>query len=153
MSRSKVQRGHAVLEISAGGVVIRRTEDGVRYLVIRDSYRNWGFPKGHVEAGEGPEEAALREVQEETGLKDLRILAPLPTIEWYFRFRGKLIHKVCHFYLMETESGHTSPQHSEGITVCRWEPYEQALRLLSYENARDVLRAARALIERPASVA
>jgi ADP-ribose pyrophosphatase YjhB (NUDIX family) len=152
MSRTTPRRGHATLEVSAGGVVVRRTPHGVRYLVIRDSYRNWGFPKGHVEAGERYEEAALREVQEETGLKDLRILAPLPTIEWYFRFRGKLIHKVCHFFLMETESGHTSPQRSEGITVCRWEPYEEALRLLSYENAREVLRAARTLVERPATV-
>jgi ADP-ribose pyrophosphatase YjhB (NUDIX family) len=130
-------------EISAGGVVVRRDDHRVLFLLIRDSYRNWGFPKGHVEEGEAPECAALREVQEETGIEELELRAELQTIDWYFRFRGRLIHKVCHFYLMETLRAHTSPQRSEGITACRWEPFERATELISYENAREVLRRAR----------
>ena len=58
-------------ETSAGGVVFRVEEGRPLYLLIRDSYQNWGFPKGHLEAGERPEDAALREVSEETGLGDL----------------------------------------------------------------------------------
>ena len=131
------------------------TDGGARplFLIIRDSYDNWGFPKGHVEAGERPEAAALREVSEETGIVSLTVRTSIDTIDWYFRFRGRLIHKVCHFYLMVTELADTSPQRSEGITACRWESYEAAAQLVSYANARDVLRRAHELItsESPAS--
>jgi len=116
------------------------------FLIIRDSYDNWGFPKGHVEAGERPEAAALREVSEETGIESLTVRTSIDTIDWYFRFRGRLIHKVCHFYLMVTDLADTSPQRSEGITACRWESYEEAAQLVSYANARDVLRRAHELI-------
>jgi len=146
-----VTRPRATLETSAGGVVVRMSEDagGAQrplFLIIRDSYDNWGFPKGHVEDGERPEAAALREVSEETGLADLRMCSTIETIDWYFRFRGRLIHKVCHFYLMVTDLADTSPQRSEGITACRWEPYEDAAQLVSYANARDVLRRAHELV-------
>lgn len=138
-------------ETSAGGVVFRVTsqEDGAPrpvFLLIRDSYRNWGFPKGHLEPGEPAEVAALREVREETGLPELALRGPVQTIEWYFRFRGRLIHKVCHFFLMETSHVHASPQRAEGITACRWAPFDEAIEVISYTNARDVLRRAHDMI-------
>lgn len=117
-----------------------------RYLLIRDSYRNWGFPKGHLEDGEPPEAAALREVGEETGLEDLAIRGLVDTIDWQFRFRGHLIHKVCHFFLMETARSTTSPQRTEGITACRWMSFDDAERLVTYRNAREVLRRAQSMI-------
>ena len=145
-----MSRAHATLETSAGGVVVRMGDTGgvprPLFLIIRDSYDNWGFPKGHVEDGERPEVAAVREVSEETGLGYLNLGASIDTIDWYFRFRGRLIHKVCHFYLMFTEVADTSPQRSEGITACRWEAYEDAAQLVSYANARDVLKRAHELI-------
>jgi 8-oxo-dGTP pyrophosphatase MutT (NUDIX family) len=132
-------------EISAGGVVVHHTAadpSASQVLLIRDSYRNWGFPKGHVEVGESASDAALREVAEETGLRGLRLLAPLDTIDWYFRFRGRVVHKTCHFYLMECDDTTTSPQRDEGISACRWESLADAESLVSYENARGVLRRA-----------
>ena len=121
------------------------------FLLIRDSYRNWGFPKGHLEPGETADAAAMREVAEETGLQTLRLRGEIEAIDWYFRFRGRLIHKVCHFYLMETDSSATCPQRDEGITACRWEPFERASELVSYENARDVLRRAFDLVSAPST--
>ena len=146
-----MSRPRARLETSAGGVVVRmgaEADGGARplCLLIRDRYDNWGFPKGHVEQGEQPEAAALREVSEETGIERLTVRTSIDTIDWYFRFRGRLIHKFCHFYLMVTELADTSPQRSEGITACRWETYEQAAQLVSYANARDVLRRAHDLL-------
>jgi 8-oxo-dGTP pyrophosphatase MutT (NUDIX family) len=130
-------------ETSAGGVVFRRTpENGTLFLLIRDSYRNWGFPKGHVEPGEERADAARREVAEETGLADLVIHALVQDIDWFFRFRGRLIHKTCAFFLMESAAGEVCPQKDEGITACRWLPLEEALKTVSYANAREVLRAA-----------
>ena len=122
----------------------RLHEGGALFLLIRDSYQNWGFPKGHLESGERAEDAALREVREETGIGDLALRGRIETIDWYFRFRGQLIHKVCHFYLMETSQATTNPQHAEGITACRWAPFPEAMRLVSYANAREVLEHAHA---------
>jgi len=141
-----MNRKRAREETSAGGVVFRLDGGQPLFLLIRDSYQNWGFPKGHVEAGELPETAAVREVTEETGLADLAIRGSLDRIDWYFRFRGQLIHKVCHFYLMETGEKTTSPQRAEGITACRWSAYTGAHSLVSYDNARQVLRRAQEML-------
>jgi 8-oxo-dGTP pyrophosphatase MutT (NUDIX family) len=133
----------AELEVSAGGIVFRRDpEAGPRFLLIRDSYDNWGFPKGHLEDGESPADAARRETAEETGLDQLVLQGPIRVIDWHFRFRGRHIHKYCHFFLFESPSGEACPQVAEGITDCQWRPLEEALELLSYDNARGVLKRA-----------
>ena len=137
----------ATLETSAGGVVYRVENGEPLFLLIRDSYRNWGFPKGHLEAEEQPAAAALREVQEETGLEGLDLDGEIETIDWFFRFRGRLVHKVCHFYLMHTDSTRTRPQRDEGITACRWARFDEAHRLVSYANAREVLTRAHAMVQ------
>ncbi len=135
-----------VEETSAGGVVFRRADAGSLVLVIRDAYKNWGFPKGHLEQGEDAAAAAVREVAEETGLADLVPRGLIQDIDWFFRFRGRLIHKTCTFYLFESPAGEAQPQHDEGITACRWLPLEEALKVVSYANAREVLRAAGAML-------
>ena len=143
----KGKQPRAQRETSAGGVVFRRGPDGVvRYLLIRDSYRNWGFPKGHLEPGEPPAEAARREVAEETGLADLALHGPIRVIDWYFRFRGKTIHKFCHFFLFESSVGEPAPQVEEGITACVWQDYDTALEKISYDNARGVLKRAAEMV-------
>lgn len=136
----------ATEEVSAGGIVFRRSARGVRFLLIRDSYQNWGFPKGHVEAGESPDAAAVREVEEETGLHGLSLRAPVEVIDWHFRFRGRLVHKICHFYLIEAARGEARPLRKEGITACKWLDFDEAALLVSYGNARDVLARANALL-------
>jgi 8-oxo-dGTP pyrophosphatase MutT (NUDIX family) len=144
--RDEARRDEARRETSAGGIVYRVENGEPLFLLIRDSYRNWGFPKGHVEADEGPAAAAMREVQEETGLDALCLDGEIDTIDWYFRFRGRLVHKVCHFYLMRSESDRTVPQRAEGITACRWAAFDEASRLVSYANARAVLARAHAML-------
>lgn len=128
-----------MVETSAGGVIYRWAGGTAHILLIRDRYHHWGFPKGHVEGGETAADAALREVAEETGLSTLRLEKELRTIDWYFRFRGRLIHKYCHFYLIESPEGDTCPQEEEGITECVWLPLPDAIDNISYDNAREVL--------------
>src|SRR5438552_2255183 len=138
MSKKKAER-----EVSAGGIVFRRDAEGVaHFLLIKDSYQHWGFPKGHLEEGESPAVAATRETREETGLEQLVMQGPIRIIDWHFRFRGRYIHKYCHFFLFESPSGEPVPQRDEGITAYRWCTLDEALRALSYENARGVLRRA-----------
>ena len=115
-------------------------------LLIRDAYHNWGFPKGHLEDGEDAAAAALREIAEETGLTELVNHGRIQDIDWFFRFRSRLIHKTCTFFLVECASGEPQPQHDEGITACRWALVDEALTTLSYANARDVLRTAGAMM-------
>jgi 8-oxo-dGTP pyrophosphatase MutT (NUDIX family) len=138
-----MSKRRAELEVSAGGIVFRRVPgEGARYLLIRDSYKNWGFPKGHLEGNESPAEAAGRETAEETGLDHLVLQGPIRVIDWHFRFRGRHIHKYCHFFLFESPDGEACPQLEEGITACQWRPLNEALDLLSYDNARGVLKRA-----------
>lgn len=138
-------------EWSAGGVVVREVGGEPHVLLIRDPYGKWGLPKGHLEEGEGSEEAAVREVMEETGLEDLVLGADLGEIDWTYRRDRRVIHKFCRFFLMESFEGEARPELSEGITECRWLPLEEALRTVAYENAREVLARAAGQVDADAS--
>ncbi len=129
-------------------MVLRRIGGDLHVLLIRDPYRNWGLPKGHILDAERHSEAALREVQEETGLADLVLGPELGTIDWHFRTQGRLIHKYCQFFLMGSRQGKPIPQLTEGITECRWLPVGDAIDTVTYENARSVLQIAAELIHR-----
>lgn len=140
--------GRARIERSAGGVVARRIEGEIHVLLIRDPYRNWGLPKGHLEDAEDAAQAALREVREETGLEALELGPELDTIDWYFRLHGTLVHKFCAFFLMTSPEGEPVPEVDEGITECVWLPVDDALVRISYDNARAVLGQAAELLAR-----
>ena len=153
MTRPRSARsGHApqprkpVVETSAGGVVVR-VMGGVEYmLVIRDPYRKWGLPKGHAEEGETPGETALREVSEETGLTDLELGAELTTIDWFFRARGRRIHKYTTFFLMHSTLGEPVPEVGEGISACEWVRLDVAHERISYDNAAEVVKVAQRVV-------
>jgi 8-oxo-dGTP pyrophosphatase MutT (NUDIX family) len=130
----------AQVERSAGGVVLRWIDVEPSVLLIRDPYRNWGLPKGHLEEGEDAKQAAIREVSEETGLDRLEVGPEVGTINWYFRRRGTLVQKFCTFFLMRSTEGDAIPEVGEGITECVWLPFGEAMERLTYENARETLR-------------
>src|SRR5437773_2248476 len=141
--KGRKSQPRAQRETSAGGVVFRRGPDGqVRFLLIRDSYKNWGFPKGHLEPAEPPADAARREVTEETGLQDLVLHGPIKVIDWYFRFRGKTIHKYCHFFLFESRQGDPVPEEAEGITAWAGQPPDKARQAFDSAKAGDGRRRA-----------
>lgn len=134
------------MERSAGGVVVRDIDGVPHVLVIRDPYQNWGLPKGHLENGESSADAALREVAEETGLATVTLGQEIATIDWYFKAGPKLIHKFCAFYLMRSDSGEPVPEVDEGITECVWLPVDRAEERITYDNAREVVRAVREVL-------
>jgi 8-oxo-dGTP pyrophosphatase MutT (NUDIX family) len=131
-------------EISAGGVVYRRTGGGVEILLIEDRYAYWTLPKGKQEFGETPEETALREIEEETGIRG-RIEQSLATVSYtYFHPDKGNVQKEVHYYLVQAESDTAVPQLSE-INRVQWMRAEDAWMLHEregYENNRDVLKKA-----------
>ena len=133
---------------SAGGIVVR-FEDGRPHLVVGSRRRErvgftWTLPKGTPKRGESTEETALREVAEETGLQ-VRITAPLPSIEYSFVQSGTRIQKTVHYFLMEPVGGDLS-RHDKEFDQVRWIDFAEAPTILTFETERDlVARAANAL--------
>jgi len=134
------------VEISAGGIVFRRTPRGIRIAFILDPFGKWAFAKGHVERGETIEEAAVRETREEMGLRDLKVVAPLGTIDFWFKdryrpkTRGVLVHKYVHYFLMETKpQARGRPQKKERIRKIIWVSLGRAGRQSDYKDVRPIL--------------
>jgi 8-oxo-dGTP pyrophosphatase MutT (NUDIX family) len=139
-------------EHSAGGVVVRRRGDSVDVaLASRRTRRGdlaWGLPKGLVEEGEAPEQAAVREVLEETGLL-AKILEPLGDISYWYVWDDERIRKKVTFFLMEATGGDLSA-HDHEMEDVRWFPLEEARRKASYPSERDVVRRAAEAVARSA---
>jgi 8-oxo-dGTP pyrophosphatase MutT (NUDIX family) len=118
---------------AAGGVVVRNGEVA---LVHRPRYDDWTLPKGKVDRGESYEEAAVREVQEETGVR-ARLVRELPSTN--YRVSGRP--KVVRYWLMDVEhEGPFTP--NDETDQLRWVSPDEALRLLTYDRDRDVLASA-----------
>ncbi len=131
-------------EHSAGGVVTRRGPEGVEVALASRRTKSgalaWGLAKGMVERGERPEEAAVREVREETGL-EAAIAAPLGDISYWYVWNGERVKKKVSFFLMEAVGGDVS-RHDHEMEEVRWFPLAEALSRASYRSERDVLRRA-----------
>ncbi|MGQ0541631.1 MAG: NUDIX hydrolase [Blastocatellia bacterium] len=132
-------------QISAGGVAFRVINcEIVAAIVLMIPEMRWQLPKGIIDPGETPEQAALREVREEAGI-DCELIAPIDIIEYWFVDRRSdepvRIHKFVHFFLMEYRSGDVSDYDDE-IAEARWASLDEAFSMLAFESERDVLRKA-----------
>jgi len=136
----KPNPGKRVEEVSAGGLVVDKSgEQGL--LIGRIDKRGrmlWSLPKGHIEAGESPEEAALREVQEETGIKS-SITRSLGVIDFWFMAEGKRIHKTVHHFLFAELSGTLEPQVTE-VDDVKWFPLDDIAKTLAYPDERKLIQ-------------
>lgn len=126
-------------EYSSGGVVYRHGDAGFEVaLIYRTRHDDWSLPKGHIEAGETREQAALREVKEETGI-DGRVVLPLGSAMYYFRTRsGELVRKTVYHYLIEALTTELGKPNWE-VTEARWIPIAEARTLLSYQKDREIV--------------
>ncbi len=140
-------------EVSSGGIVYKKTRRGIYFAMIKDSYGHWAFPKGHVRRTETNEQAARREIKEEVGLSDLKMIVPLGKIEIKFKdqfvFKGFLIKKTIHYFLFETHEKSTIhipkidlEQKGEKIQGLRWVSLREVRRRSTYRDMQPVLEKA-----------
>ena len=136
------------IEKSAGAVIFRKEDNKTFFLLLQYTSINhraeksyWDLPKGHIEKGEKLEGTAKREVEEETGLKDIEFVEGFKeTIKYFFKWEDKNILKFVTYYLVETKTNEVkiSGEH-KGF---KWLPYEEAIEQLTFKNAKDILKKA-----------
>jgi len=137
-----------VEETSAGGLVVDRGERGPRAAIIGRFDRRgrllWSLPKGHLEDGETAADAAVREIEEETGIRG-RVVAELGTIDYWFVAEDRRIHKTVHHYLLEASGGQLSDEDIE-VDEVAWVPLEELRERLAYAGERRLVQAAAELL-------
>jgi 8-oxo-dGTP pyrophosphatase MutT (NUDIX family) len=139
-------------EFSAGGLVVDLAGDVPRGALIGRTDRQgrllWSLPKGHIEAGETAEEAAVREVEEETGII-ASVRAPLGSIDYWFVAEDRRIHKTVHHYLLSALGGELSDADVE-VTEVAWVPLAELDGRLAYADERRLVRRAAEILEESA---
>ena len=143
--RAEVKRPYAkrVDEVSAGGLVIDTT--GTMGLLIgRYDHKDasgkrvlWSLPKGHIEEGETPEQAAIREVAEETGITS-SITKSVGVIDFWFMAGGKRIHKTVHHFMFTEVGGTLLAQESE-VDEVSWFPLAEIVDRLAYPDEKKLI--------------
>jgi 8-oxo-dGTP pyrophosphatase MutT (NUDIX family) len=146
--RRAEQAGSTKREVSAGGVVYRREDDGIEVVLASRRTRRgdlaWGLAKGGIEDGESMEDAAVREVREETGIR-AEIETSLGETRYFYVWEDVRIRKTVHFFLMRSVGGDPDDRDDEMEEV-RWFPLERALKRAAYRGERDVLQRAAELL-------
>lgn len=132
-------------EFSAGGVVVRGDQVITIVPVKRaaDGSRVLGLPKGHPDGAESAEQAAIREVAEETGCTG-RIVSELGDVEYRYGRKGRPVDKVVRFFLLEYEHGDVA-DHDHEIEQATWMPMAEAAEQLTYDGEREMVRRAMSL--------
>jgi ADP-ribose pyrophosphatase YjhB (NUDIX family) len=142
-TKPKAPYAKRVDEVSAGGLVVDTTGK-LGLLIGRRDQKDasgkrilWSLPKGHIEEGETPEQAALREVQEETGIESI-IEKSLGVIDFWFMAGGKRIHKTVHHYLFRESGGLLAAQETE-VDEVAWFPLEEIIEKLAYPDEKKLI--------------
>jgi 8-oxo-dGTP pyrophosphatase MutT (NUDIX family) len=137
----RVAKTPRIEEVSAGGLVLDRSSTPWKAALIARVDRRgrliWSLPKGHVEAGETNEQAAIREVEEETGIQS-SVLMLLGTIDFWFMAEEKRIHKTVHHFILDAQGGELSDEDRE-VDEVAWIPIDEVEGKLAYPDERKLM--------------
>ena len=129
------------IEKSAGGVIFREEKGKIYYLLLHYESGHWGFAKGHIEKGESLEDTVYREIKEETGIGDIKIIKGFKEwIKYFFKLKGKDIFKIVTYLLTETKQKEVKISWEH--TGYRWLTYKEALEQLTFKNTKEILKKA-----------
>jgi bis(5'-nucleosidyl)-tetraphosphatase len=130
-----------VKEKSCGAVVFRKTDKGLKFLLLHYQSGHWDFSKGHMEAGEDEKTTAARELTEETGIKDIRFIEGFrEEIKYFFKRENQTVVKEVVFYLAETGTEKITLSYEHiGYT---WLEYEDSMKKITFQNSKDILKKA-----------
>jgi mutator protein MutT len=127
-------------QYSSGIIIYKKENNTILYLLLRYSAGHWDFPKGKIEAGETKEEAALRELKEETNLTAQIDDNFEESLQYIFSYNRELTQKTVYFFTGQATSTEITLSHEH--TDFTWLPYQDALAQLTYDNAKEVLKKA-----------
>lgn len=135
-----------MIEVSAGGVVYKKKGNQYLWLVIKPAGKEeWRLPKGHIEKDEAEEDAALREVEEETGIR-ARIISRLGEISYFYTLFGRHQFKRVTFFLMEVIEEGKLESDSE-VEEILWLPFSEAYQRLTFKKEKEILARAAAQLQ------
>jgi len=137
--RSSIQE--VLQEPTAGGLIFRRSETNnqIEFLLIQDSKGRWTIPKGHIETGETPEETTAREIIEETGIVDMRILDWLGKINFRYRRESSLVLMTTEIFLVQATGDTNKIQKEDWMKGIKWFPTNEAIDKIEYEDITKLL--------------
>jgi len=134
--RRKTAIQEIVREPTSGGIVFRFTNDqkDIEILLIQDAKERWTIPKGHIEPGETAKMTARREIEEETGLKNVSVLSWLGKIHFKYRRQDKLVLMTTQIYLVQALDHNESPMKEKWMRGIQWFSFNDALNVIEYED-------------------
>lgn len=134
--RKKTAIQEIVREPTSGGIIFRFTKDkkDIEILLIQDSKERWTIPKGHIEPGETAKMTARREIEEETGLRNVSILTWLGKIHFKYRRIDRLVLMTTQVYLVQALDSHEKPIPEKWMKGIRWFSFTDALNAIEYED-------------------
>jgi 8-oxo-dGTP pyrophosphatase MutT (NUDIX family) len=127
-------------ETTAGGIVFRRDKNGkVEILLAQDAKDRWTIAKGHIEPGETPRQTAQREITEETGLKEMKVMNHLGKTQFRYRRQNSLVLMTMHIFLVKALGDTNDLQKEEWMNGIEWFGFNEALDKVEYEGIEKIM--------------
>lgn len=125
-----------VRETTSGGIIFRRNKNTnqLEILLIQDAKNRWTIPKGHVEEGEEPKDTAKREIQEETGLQEMKVMNWLGKVNFRYRRGHTLVLMTMHIYLVQGQGDTDNLSGEDWLSDIKWLPAQDAMDKIAYED-------------------
>ncbi|CAN5618147.1 NUDIX hydrolase [soil metagenome] len=141
VNRRRPTISEVVREPTAGGVIYRRNKknQAVEILLIQDAKNRWTIPKGHIEEGESAKETAEREIREETGLQEMKVLNWLGKINFRYRRATSLVLMTTEIFLVEARGKTDELQPEDWMNGIKWFPIHEALDKIEYEDIGKII--------------